>query len=378
MHMPSDEQLKAWADSYLKGTISESDKASLEAWYATVENTDVAWDEPGMDAHALQSRILKAVDHRVTASPARRYHLGWWASAAAAVVAVLVVMHYNQTPAAPPQPAVAAIQPADVPPGGTKATLLLADGKKMELNGKHALNVTSVKGTVRVLNKDGGVAYEGNTAPVGQYNTVITHRGEQSPPLTLPDGTKVWLNAFSTLRFPVSFHQGGREVVLTGEAYFEVAKDQVHPFIVHAGPTTVQVLGTHFDVKVYDDEPIKYTTLLEGAVRVSAAGRDVKLAPGQQSKANAAGALQVTKVRTPDDYIAWMYRQLPLNSMDIKSFLREVARWYDVEVVFEGAPPALSFSGTLSRDVPISKILAALNANGIHCFLRGKQLVIKG
>lgn len=375
--MPSDEQLKAWADSYLKGTISDSDKAALEAWYATVENTDVSWDEPGMDAPALQSRILKAIDQQISPSRVKRYHVGWWATAAAAVVSVFVVLHYKQQSSPQQSVSIAPLPPKDLQPGGTKATLLLADGKKMELNGKHALNVTSVKGAVRVLNKDGEVAYEGSAAPVDQYNTVITHKGEQSPSLTLPDGTKVWLNAFSMLRFPVSFQQASREVDLTGEAYFEVAKDQAHPFIVHAGATTVQVLGTHFDVKVYDDEPIKYTTLLEGAVRVSAAGKMVKLLPGQQSKASMAGTLQVAKVAAPDDYIAWMNGQLPLNSMDIKSFLREVARWYDVEVVFEGTPPALSFSGTLTRDVPISKILAALNANGIHCYVQGRKLIVQ-
>lgn len=384
MNNPSPEQLKAWADSYLKGTISESDKAALEAWYTSLPEThqkDIEWNEPGLrSAKALQSRIFDAIDKKIGKEETRTYKTWWlpFSSAAAILAAIVLVFFYTRQHRSPEQPTAATTQPVkDIQPGSTQATLLLADGKAMEINGRDSMNVTARAGAVCVLDKAGKLTYQGSVASPDVYNTVITHKGQQSPPLILPDGTKVWLNAASTLHFPVTFRGQQRQVSLTGEAYFEVAKNLSHPFVVRTAENKIEVLGTHFDIKAYDDEPLKYATLLEGAIRVSNEHHSVQLSPGEQSQTAANGNIVTGKV-TANQYIAWMYGELPLNSMDIKNFLREVARWYDVDILYEGEPPLLTFSGVLDKDVPISQILSALNANGIHCILKDKTVVVSG
>lgn len=383
MRMPSPEQLKAWADSYLKGTISESDKKALEAWYTSLHETEINWNEPGIDsANALQSRIFDAINQKIEQGdkqPRRTYWLPVSSAAAVLGLIALTLFYMQRRPAQGKNPTSGAeIQQAkDIQPGATKATLLLADGKEIPINSQHLLNVTTRKGAVCVLDKDGKLSYLGSAPSSNIYNTLVTHKGEQSPPLILPDGTKVWLNAASTLRFPVAFTGKERLVSLSGEAYFEVARNTQHPFIVSTSGNKVEVLGTHFDIMAYDDEPFTYATLLEGAIRVSNEHHSFRLSPGQQSKTSVNGDIHVGMVDT-EQSIAWMNGQLPLNNMDVKRFLREVARWYDVAVVYDGEPPVLSFSGSLNKDVPISQIIAALNANGIHCKLKDKTVIVAG
>lgn len=381
--MPSPEQLKAWADSYLKGTISDSDKKALEAWYTSLHETEIDWDEPGIgSADELQSKIFDVIHQKIGKEDKRLYRT-WWlpvSSAAAVLGLIVLVFFYMQRRTAHEKADVAGAgiqEVKDIQPGATKATLLLADGKEMPVNGQHLLNVTTMKGAVCVLDKDGKLSYLGSAPSSNIYNTLVTHKGEQSPPLILPDGTKVWLNAASKLRFPVAFTDKERVVSLSGEAYFEVARDTRHPFIVSTGANKVEVLGTHFDIMAYDDEPFTYATLLEGAIRVSNEHHSCRLSPGQQSKTSVNGDIHVGNVDA-EQSIAWMNGQLPLNNMDVKRFLREVARWYDVAVVCEGEPPVLSFSGSLSKDVPISQVIAALNANGIHCKLKDRTVIVAG
>lgn len=378
--MPSPEQLKAWAESYLKGTISESDKKALEDWYASQPGEEVEWNGEKDSAEALKSRLFDVIDRRIGEEERGLRRIGWRPVAAAAAVLILVALGYvlmqQRSSQNKPEQSVAEIQ-KDIQPGRTRATLLLADGKKMPIDSLHLLNVTSRKGAVYVLDKDGSLSYAGSIPTPDVYNVLETHKGEQSPPLILPDGTKVWLNAASSLHFPVAFSGRERKVILSGEAYFEVARNITHPFVVGTAGDKVEVLGTHFNVKAYDDEPFTYVTLLEGAIKVSNDRRSVTLSPGQQSKTNAKGDMRVDNVDT-DQSIAWMNGLMPLNSMDVKSFLREVSRWYDVAVVYEGEPPVLSFSGSLNRDVPISQVMAALNANGIRCMLKDKTVIITG
>lgn len=385
MKSPSRKQLEIWAENYLKGTISESDKKALEDWYQSVPDTVLEWEDEETDsAEILRSKIFQAVQERTGHSKKNNFPKGNRRTLlrileAAAILILLIGTGLLIRPrhSVVKTPAVARVHKIkDIQPGTTKATLTLANGKRIILDSMHAVNVKEVNGHLCIMDKSGIVTYLDDTIQL-YYSTLITHRGEQAPPLTLADGTKIWVNAASTLHFPLIFKGNTREVSLSGEAYFEVAKDPKHPFIVNTGADKVEVLGTHFDVKAYKDEPSAYATLLEGAIRLTNGQHTVKLAPGQQGRVNSKGAISVRNVDAGES-VAWLHGQLSMQNMDVTTFLNEVSRWYDVNVVYKGNAPTMSFSGFLNKQVPLSKVLEALNANGVDCILKGKTIVVSG
>lgn len=383
MKSPSRKQLETWAEDYLKGTISQDDKKALEDWYQSVPDAGVEWSDGEIgSAEILRSKIFQAVQERTghrkkNRFPKRSRRILFRALEAAAILILLVgtglLIRLHRYSVAT-IPGLAREQtPRDIPPGTTKATLTLANGKRIILDSMHAVNVKEVNGHLCITDKSGVVTYLDDTTPL--YSTLVTRRGEQAPPLTLADGTKIWVNAASTLHFPLIFKGDTREVSLSGEAYFEVAKDPKHPFIVNTGADKVEVLGTHFDVKAYRDEPSAYATLLEGAIRLTNGQHTVKLAPGQQGKVNTGGTISVRNVDA-GEAVAWLHGQLSMQNMDVTAFLNEVSRWYDVNVVYKGNVPHMSFSGFLNKQVPLSKVLEALNANGVNCTLKEKTIVV--
>jgi len=384
MKSPSRKQLESWAEDYLKGTISEEDKKALEGWYLSMPDAEIEWkDEETASAEILQSKIFRAVQQKVghskkngSSEKYRRIALRISEVAAILVLLVGIGLFIRPRRSVVKVPDVAReAKAADVQPGTTKATLTLANGRRIILDSMQAINVKKVNGHLCIMDKSGIVTYLDDTTQL--YSTLVTHRGEQAPPLILADGTKIWVNAASTLHFPLIFKGSTREVSLSGEAYFEVAKDPAHPFIVNTGTDKVEVLGTHFDVKAYNDEPSAYATLLEGAICLTNGRNTVRLAPGQQGKVNSKGNISVRNV-DPGESVAWLHGQLTMQNMDVTAFLNEVSRWYDVNVVYNGKAPVLSFSGFLNKQVPLSRVLEALNANGVHCTLKEKTIVVSG
>lgn len=297
-----------------------------------------------------------------------------WApiAAAAAIVLLLLGVFLHKQASGPLPPAVA----HDVAPGGNKATLTLADGRVINL--KDAKDgVIDKQDKAKVVKKgDGALAYQmdqNETGTGNTFNTLATPRAGQYS-LTLSDGTKVWLNAASSLRYPPAFHGRERVVELNGEAYFEVAP-QNSPFKVivsrTASPVEVDVLGTHFDIMAYADEPHIQTTLLEGSVRVKSGDRSVLLRPGRQ--ALEAGFTQ--KVDT-EEVVAWKNGLFKFNEATLPQVMRQVSRWYDVEVVYQHTPAQERFGGEMYRNVPVSKLLKVLQASGVHFTVEGKKIIV--
>lgn len=306
----------------------------------------------------------------------RRY---WWGAAAAAIILFMGAYFYFQREAPIPRQ-ISAKPPeiADVRPGTTSASLLLASGQRINLDSSQAGNIKNIQvkeGGVSLLGKDGQQVDIHRSAGLNVYNSLVTGRGQQAPQITLSDGTRVWLNAASVLRFPVQFTGNTREVTLTGEAYFEVAKDARHPFIVNTGKNNIKVLGTHFDVMAYGDEPCTYATLLEGSILINNENGSARLIPGQQGVIGGNGKIKVENVDA-DRAVAWLHGKLPMDNMDVHAFLREVSRWYDVDIVYKDQVPPQSFSGNLQRNVSVDHILSALQANGVKCELKGKTITI--
>ncbi|ANI90060.1 hypothetical protein A9P82_12660 [Arachidicoccus ginsenosidimutans] len=382
MNFPSSKKLKYWAENYLKGTISQSDKEALEAWYMSMPDMEIDWDDDQIDSlQTLQHKIFKAVESQIRDNDnkkiLRRKRLRYIMSAAA-IIFILVTLGFFMHKGKNTEIASAGRQLVnDIQPGITQATLTLPNGKKIALDSAHSVKITAEKGSIYVVDKNGVTTYLGNATQLNVYNTLTTHRGEQAPPLVLADGTKVWLNSASSLRFPISFNSDTREVTLSGEAYFEVAKNPRHPFIVNAGASKIKVLGTHFDVMAYKDEPYTCATLLEGSIRITNGNNNARLVPGQQGKISTDGSVNVGWVDA-EESIAWLHGQLSMKSMNLTTFMREVSRWYNVDVVYEGEPPVLNFSGLLNKAVPLSQILAALSANGVRCNLKDKTIIVSG
>ncbi|MES2828502.1 MAG: FecR domain-containing protein [Bacteroidota bacterium] len=269
-----------------------------------------------------------------------------------------------------------------IKPGGNNAVLTLANGKQIILNDSQNGNIAA-QGSVSIKKSaEGLITYlagdhveRGSKAAEVAMNTISTPKGGQYK-VVLPDGSQVQLNAESSLTFPAAFAAGLREVQLTGEAFFMVAKDAARPFRVISGSHSVEVLGTHFNVNAYSDEASIKTTLLEGAVRVSADNHNELLQPGQQSAAQKTGTMALTK-RTVnvDKYVAWTNGYFSFANDDVKSVLRQIGRWYDVDIIYDGAVSGV-FSGELFRSSKLSTVLNILEINGLHFEVRNKTITV--
>jgi transmembrane sensor len=260
-------------------------------------------------------------------------------------------------------------------PAGNKAMLTLSDGSRIELDS--ATNGTfAIQGNTQVIKKsDGQIAYNGKSDEV-MYNTLSNPKGSNVVSLTLADGSKVWLNAESSLTFPVAFPGEERKVEITGEAYFEVAHDANKKFIVTKGTTTVQVLGTHFNVNAYDDENSIKVTLLEGSVKVENVNNKVIIKPGEQAQVGKDNGIKVVNDLDIQQVIAWQKGLFEFNHADLASIMRQVSRWYDVEVIYDGKITEGKFGGGLSKSLPLSAVLKLMEANGVKFQLEGKVLKV--
>lgn len=261
-------------------------------------------------------------------------------------------------------------------PGQEGAILTLADGSTVLLDTLSNGLVTTQSG-VQVSLKNGSLNYErGHSTGAISYNSMSTPKGRQFV-LQLPDGTRVWLNAASSIRYPVAFTTGTRKVELTGEAYFEVAPDKNKPFLVNIhNRSEVEVLGTSFNVNAYSDEPQISTTLVDGGIRVSAPTGKILLKPGQQTQL-IGDQLQLIKNPDLSKVMAWKNGLFNFEGAGLKEMMRQLERWYDIEVVYEGNVPDVHFFGKLSRKLDLTTILAALKGFGLHFRMEeNRKLVI--
>lgn len=286
----------------------------------------------------------------------------------------------------------------DVLPGGNKAILTLADGSNLVLDSaKNGL--IGQQGNSRVTKLDNGkLTYQPadnrSSVVAVSYNKLSTPRGGQYQ-LVLPDGSRAWLNAASSIRYPTVFSGKERRVEISGEIYFEVEQsipgkspgEQGHgniPFIVSivspAGVPgaggEVEVLGTHFNVNAYGDEDRVMTTLLEGAVKLVKGGEHILLKPGQQGVYGRSGGPVLNKDGDADEAMAWKNGVFQFNEASIETVMRQVERWYDIEVSYEGSIPSGHFSGTVDRNANISQVLKILELSDVHFRIEGRRIVI--
>jgi len=268
----------------------------------------------------------------------------------------------------------------DIAPGGNKAILILSNGKQIILSAAKNGKLAQQGHTNILKTTDGQVIYHaGNEPTTVAYNTLKTPRGGQYN-LTLADGTKVWLNAASSITYPVEFTGNEREVTITGEVYFEVAHNAEKPFRVSTGNQIVEVLGTHFNINAYTDEPLQKTTLFQGSIRIDRNEQSVILKPGQQAQVEnnpASSRLVVTSDINTEEVLAWKNGYFLFYSENIEGIMRQVSRWYNVDVTFEKGIPDETFGGSISRFENVSQLLNVLQRTGsVHFKVEGRRITV--
>jgi ferric-dicitrate binding protein FerR (iron transport regulator) len=329
---------------------------------------------------AVQTQLWRQVQPVVKAAPVSRISIWRW-SAAAAVLLALAAYGWLQYHAVPPSSTAVVTPKVDVAPGKAGAILTLEDGRQVVLDSMGGGVVASQNGTQVVL-KNGQLVYDAAVDNNGEvaYNTMSTPKGRQFS-LVLPDGSRVWLNAASSLRYPVVFTGKNRMVEVKGEAYFEVAASSM-PFRVKVNnETEVQVLGTHFNINSYEDETNISTTLLEGAVRVVNNEKSALLKPGQQAlvpgKYQAGGKIGIVEKADLGKVMAWKNGVFNFQDAKLAQVMRQLERWYDIEVVYEGTVPELEFIGKMGRDLPLSAVLKGLEMSNVHFRIEaGRKVVV--
>lgn len=303
------------------------------------------------------------------------------AAAAAILVFISIGLYFYNKQANDNNIKVAIKQSHDINPGGHKAILTLANGKKVilsdqktgQLATQNSITINKEKDGLLIYDASGSIIHSGSDEIA--FNTIETPRGGQYQ-IILPDGSKAWLNAASSIRFPVMFKGNERKVEITGEVYFEVSHNKKMPFRVVSSDQVIEVLGTHFNINAYDDELVSKTTLLEGSVKVYSANlRESRLLyPGQQSVVSQSGI----KVQRADieEATAWKNGYFKFTRVNIQTLMRQISRWYDVDVEYEGSIPDDEFVGKIKRSEKVSEVLRILKLGKVDFRLEGRKIIV--
>lgn len=376
------ERLLKLLEKIESGAATTEELAEYNRFYGRFQ-TDERWNSLEMGekketGEKIYTNISTAIEKPVKK---RRFSLFFKYAAAAAIIVVVLVglyklNHIQSVKTSAPE----SVHVQDRAPGGDKATLTLANGTEISLS--DAANGDLIKRSGLSITKaaDGQLIYKvlgrpANATTVTELNTIATPNGGQYN-IVLSDGSKVWLNAASSLKFPSEFKGAERNVELNGEAYFEISKKKSMPFNVLANGTKVTVLGTHFNIMAYADGGNVKTTLLEGAVKLSHKAATALLRPGQQGVTTATGSFNVSNADI-ESVMAWKNGYFMFNDADLPEVMRQLSRWYDVDVVFENRTREYEFVGEISRKYSLQKVLKILELSGVHFKLTGRTLTVK-
>lgn len=391
----NDERIGLLIGKLMDGTLAVSEKRELAEWVRLnpdderiARGLERLWDtfEPREPMpEAVSDRILSNIfpsEEATFDEPEQARGITWlWPKLVAAALLIGLGLYWwkgYQGKVQLAQQQVAVAQSVDLPPGGNKAVLTLGDGSSIALDSAGNGLLASQGGTSVTQAGKGQLVYksEQEAAAVPVINTVTTPKGGQFH-IVLPDGTGAWLNAASSLRFPTAFTGKQRNVDITGEVYFEVAHNKQMPFVVKNGETRITVLGTHFNVMAYDDEKVMRTTLLEGAVKVTRGTSEALLAPGQQARINAGtGNVRVVDGVDTNKELSWKNGYFQFENESLESVMRQVSRWYDVEVQYEGNTRGENFTGRLPRNSNVSKLLKILALSGVKFRIEDKTIIV--
>ncbi|WP_262247834.1 FecR family protein [Parapedobacter soli] len=360
--MQEQEKIRQLFERYRAGRCTPEEQARLHVWF-----NQYAANE----AHGLDDLAERFAAER---TEAKRRWLRWfpYVAAAAAILITTLIWNFNDDSAESPESEMV-LTPGDIPPGGNRATLTLADGRKIDLS---EMQSGIVVGNERILYEEGAEELVDLEAEEIIPLVLSTPKGGTYQ-ITLADGTKVWLNAASTLQYPSRFDGKERVVELEGEAYFAVTKDAARPFRVVSHGQQIEVLGTEFNVAAYADDAEVKTTLVEGrvALQINASGERMFLAPNEQS------VLQGATIRKQQvdvgPYIAWKDGNFHFHNTPLSEMMTQMSRWYDIDVAYEKEIPNEMFNGTLSRNVSLRTVLDLLRISEVKYRIEGDRLIIE-
>jgi transmembrane sensor len=384
------QKFKQLINKYLNGEASVEEEQLLLELFDSLQESNT-WDEETMGIkQQLEERMLQRLHLEIRQSqqqpdPTALYSIIYRVTAAAAVILAIVGAWLYYSLKYPAKFPVTAVNKTpvmhDADPGKNKAILTLNNGEKVVLDSARIGTLTK-NGNVSVTKaRDGQLVYtvddSKSSSPNNQaaynYNTISTPRGGQYQ-VVLPDGSKVWLNAASSIKFPTAFAANERNVQLTGEAYFEVTKNAAKPFKVSVNGLNVKVLGTHFNIMAYNNEDAIKTTLLEGSVQLTAGGNSNLLKPDQQGivKNNHISVIDVEA----EKFVAWKNGYFEFNRSSILDVMKQLSRWYDMEVVYEGKIADDEFVGRIERSAKLSRVLHILELSHVHFKIEDKKITV--
>ncbi|MEQ7801480.1 FecR domain-containing protein [Pedobacter sp. ASV1-7] len=383
------EEILELINKYNEGKCNADEISLLESWYLTQDSL--------YHKELDEQKIEQDLDQVFKQLPKPIIRKLWWprvvAAAAIVVLCAGIVVYNNFFKTSGLAEGQRSVYKNDIFPGGNKAVLTLANGQRISLD---STKQGIVINTTLTYNDGTAITSSGKTGNDTKQLSMQTPRGGQYR-IVLPDGTKVWLNAGSSIKFPSTFSKAEiREIELKGEAYFEVAKvflgktdagkkGQRMPFIVRTALQDIQVLGTHINVNAYADEPVTATTLIEGVVGISSNGRFAKtkqikpviLKPGEQAGTDNKGQLIVKDVDT-EQILAWKNDYFMFKDEPIQSIMRKLSRWYDIDVSYEGDLSDLTFLGVVSKSKNISTVLKVMESTGsVHFKIEGRRVIVK-
>ncbi len=380
------ERLEDLATKKLNGTITQEEQFLLDEWLSAPTPEQNLW-YGSEEEFVLKMRLLKRIHTEAdieetqiknTIPPLRRRLYQWLSAAAVLLVMMGAVVwfgqHFNRTKTAQP------VAGTDIAPGSVGAILTLSDGTTVLLDSIQDGVVASQSGA-RAMFGNGKLFYQlqKNASAEPVYNTITTPKARQIQ-LALSDGTKVWLNAGSSIRYPVVFNKKERYVEVSGEVYFEVTKNTRSPFRVSvAGRETVEVLGTSFNINAYENESVIRTTLLEGSVKVKGVAGEGILKPGEQSVSETGEGKKGFRIRAGIDVhkvVAWKEGAFDFDGASLEEIMRQLERWYDIKVIYEGKVPGMRFGGRLDRNTSLASLLKILKDAEVNFRIEGRTLIV--
>jgi hypothetical protein len=342
------------------------------------ENKSMEQQMPQNISGTILNKILQKEEAVIVPFENKRlYRMGWMKIASVILfvfAAYIYVTYSDEAKVNRPQIAVTK-KPLPFTPGN-HTVLTMADGTKILLDSLE--NGAIQHGNLSISKKNGLVVFNASSSNASEslsYNTLSTPRGGQYK-VILADGSEVWLNASSSLRFPTSFKGNKREVELKGEGYFEVAKNKAKPFYVSVDDMMIKVLGTHFNVNAYSDDNTIKTSLLEGSVKITRGKAEGLLKPGEQGIVTKdKGKVEIKEVNV-SEVMAWKNGLFQFDGADIVTIMNQISRWYDVDIVYSGKVPVRHFQGKISRDAALSQVLKILELSNVKFKMEGKKIIV--
>jgi ferric-dicitrate binding protein FerR (iron transport regulator) len=392
-------KIETLAEKFLLGIATEQEKQELHQWYDEWKEGEEQIQSDTDTEELIKARVFERIKERmalishpvnlaatsyddtfskVEGERGRLRKLVWRWAVAASIILLAGIGYFLSVNREKPGVKQELVSHDVKAPETNRAMITFGDGRKVFLDSA-GIGTLANEGTVSIVKLgDGKISYQpalnGHESAI-QYNALFNPRGSKIVSLILSDGTKVWLNSESSLKYPTVFAGNERRVEMTGEAYFEVEHDAKKPFHVTVNGMDVQVLGTHFNINAYNDESEMRTTLLEGEVRITKGESVAVLSPGNQAQV-INDNIKLVKNVDVNQVIAWQKGMFEFEHLELPVIMRQISRWYDVDVSYVGNIPTATFGGGISKNLPLSSVMESLRSAGIHLGLEGKKLIV--